>query len=89
MGIRASSCAANGSVSTTSTTSYIQQIASGWGLTVPTANITLTPNATCGGLAGFSKAQLSYSFTTIVPRLIPLPSAGVSLSADACFPNNP
>ncbi len=89
MGIRASSCAVNGSVNTSNTTSYIQQTAIGWGLTVPAANVTLTPNATCGGIAGFSKVQLTYQFTTVMPRLVSLPSAGLSLTADACFPNNP
>lgn len=88
MGIRSGSCAAGASYNSGNTTSYIQQVASGWGLTVPSGNITLNATATCGGVSGLSQVQLTYNFTTIVPQILPIP-AGETLSATACFPNNP
>lgn len=89
MGIRANSCASSGAYSAASTTTYIQGIASGWGLTIPSGNITLNTSVTCGGVTGLSQVQLTYTFATIVPQILPSLASGETLTATACFPNNP
>jgi Flp pilus assembly protein TadG len=89
MAIGQSSCSSNGTFSASKTQTYIQQTAAQWGLTIPTANIALSSSATCGGVTGYSQATLSYTFNSVVPALVLLPAGGKSLSASACFPNNP
>jgi Flp pilus assembly protein TadG len=88
MGILESSCASGGGFSSTGTTSYVQQVASGWGISVPTADVTLNHNATCGGQTGFSQVSLAFTFTSVVPKIVLL-VGGENLTATACFPNNP
>jgi|GEM_PF-392218 Flp pilus assembly protein TadG len=84
------SCTASGAYSQTTAISYAQNIAGGWGVTVPSSGITPSTSANCGGSAGgFSQVSLSYTFTSVVPQLVHLNSAGVSLTASACYPNNP
>lgn len=89
MGILQSSCASGGSFSSANATSYVQQVASGWGITVPSAGVTLTQNATCGSVTGFSQVSLTVTFTSVVPLTVLMPSGGQTLTATACFPNNP
>ncbi|HUC65220.1 MAG TPA: TadE/TadG family type IV pilus assembly protein [Stellaceae bacterium] len=88
MGILANSCASGGGFNSTSTTSYIQQVAGGWGITVPSADVTLNHNATCGGETGFSQVSLAFAFTSVVPKIVLLVGSD-NLTATACFPNNP
>lgn len=87
--IQSSPCASGGSYSATSTQTYIQNIASGWGLSVPTSNITLNNSATCGGTSGFSQVTLTSTFNTPVPKIVLLAAGGTTLTASACYPNNP
>jgi Flp pilus assembly protein TadG len=87
MGILESSCASAGAYSATGSTSYITSVANGWGITLPSSDLTLNAAATCAGVAGFSQVSISYTFQTILPRLITALAHGVSLSASACFPN--
>ena len=83
-----SPCASGGSYSSTITTSYIQTVASGWGLTIPSSGVSLNSSATCAGTAGFSQVTLTSNFVTVVPQIVLLPAGGKSLSATACYPNN-
>ena len=53
--IQSSACGASSSYSAASTKSYIETAASGWGLSVQDADITLDNTATCGGVTGFSR----------------------------------
>lgn len=82
-----SPCASSGSYSSTTAISYIQGIASGWGLSLPSANISPTP-AGSGGCAGLSQVTLTKTFNSVVPNLIHLGSGGIPLTASACYPNN-
>lgn len=85
----ASACASAGSYSSTTTTSYIQTVAGGWGLSLPSTGITLDNAAACGsGGTGFSQVTLTSSFTSVVPNLLQLATGGASLTATACYPNN-
>lgn len=85
IGVVSSACSSGGAFSSSAAQTYIQNVASGWGLSVPTGDITPTQSTTCGGVSGFSKVQISYTFSTIVGDLIPsLKSAAMSVSS--CYP---
>ena len=49
MGVVATNCASGAAYSSTNTLSYVQSVASTYGVTVPTAGVTLSRAATCGG----------------------------------------
>jgi Flp pilus assembly protein TadG len=89
IGLVQSGCGTAGVYSASLAQSYTQAQAAAWAVTVPTANITVSESTTCAGIAGFSQVAITYTFKTVVPLLIPSLSAGVPLSAVACFPNNP
>lgn len=86
MGVLQTDCAATRTYSSTNTTTFAQQLAAGYGVTVPTADITLDNAATCGGASNLSKVTISYTYQSSVPVLLP----GLSskpLTEVACFPN--
>ncbi len=83
-----SSCASGGSYSSSTTTTYIQNTAKGWGLSVPSSGISLNNAASCGGTSGFSQVTLTSTFNSVVPNLVQLSTGGVTLTASACYPNN-
>jgi len=87
-GILQASCASGGVYNGSGTISYIQQVAGTWGVTIPSADITATNSTTCGGASGFSQVQISYTFKTIVPAIIPIGSGGKTLTVQSCYPNN-
>jgi Flp pilus assembly protein TadG len=74
--------------SSSSTTSYIESVASGWGLTLTNSEVSLNNAATCGGVSPSSQVMLTTTFTTPVPQLVLLAAGGTSLTATACYPNN-
>jgi Flp pilus assembly protein TadG len=88
IGVHQTDCYSAGVYSATGTTAYVQNVATGWGISVPTADITPTQSANCGGVAGFAKITIAYNFSTVAGSLIPSFS-NVPLAAKACFPNNP
>lgn len=83
-----SPCASGGSYSAATTQSYIQTVASGWGLSIPNSGISLNNAAACGGTSGFSQVTLTITFATVVPQIVLLAAGGTSLTATACYPNN-
>jgi hypothetical protein len=87
--IQGSVCASSGHYSATSTKSYIETTAGGWGVSVQDADITLSNTATCGGTTGFSQVTITNNFNTPVPQIVLLAAGGTSLTATACYPNNP
>ena len=86
MGVLATDCASSAAYSSTKTLSYVRQVASTYGVTVPTAGVVLSTAASCGGASGFSKVTINYTFTTVVPNLITGLSS-VAMTQQACFPN--
>jgi Flp pilus assembly protein TadG len=89
MAIRQTACASSGSYNATNTTSHIQQVGSQWGVLISTAGISLSANTACGGTTGFSQVTITTTFTSPVPQLVQLALGGTSLTATACYPNNP
>lgn len=88
IGVQSTSCYSSGSYSASATTSYVRNVASGWGISVPAADITPTQSTTCGTVAGFAEIQISYNFSTVVGKLIPA-LRNRTLNVTSCFPNNP
>jgi Flp pilus assembly protein TadG len=89
MGMSASSCAASGAYSSSNTTTYVENLASGWGVTLTASDISLNNNATCAGVSatnGFSSVTITYTFQSVVPFISSL-NGGKSLTSTACFPN--
>jgi Flp pilus assembly protein TadG len=87
MGVLSSSCASGGTYSSSNTTTYILAVASDWNLTLTSSALTLTPNGSCGGVAGFSQVTISYTFETVVPQLLDALTSGIPMTVQACFPN--
>ena len=91
MGMTAGSCASGGSYSSSATTTYVQGVATTWGLTLTGSNITLNSNTTCAGVTaanGFSTVTLTYTFQSVVPNEVLALQSGAPLTTTACFPNN-
>ena len=91
MGMSATSCASGGSYSSGNTMTYVESVASNWGVTLANTNITLNNSATCAGVSapnGFSTVTISYTFQSIVPNEVRALTGGEVLSNTACFPNN-
>jgi Flp pilus assembly protein TadG len=83
------SCASSGSYSSSNTTSYVQNVAAGWGLSLPSSGVSLSTSANCGGSSGgFSQVTLTSTFNSVAPKLVKLNAGGVTLTASACYPNN-
>jgi Flp pilus assembly protein TadG len=89
MGVLSANCASAGSVNTAATDSFIQSVGAGWMISIPSSAIALNPNTVCGSVAGFSQVTLTYTFSTAVPNLIRVLAPGVTLTAQACYPNQP
>ena len=87
MGVLNTNCASAGVFSASSSTAYIQDVAKGWGILLPSSGVKLDRNATCAGVSGFSSVTLSYAFHTGAPALL-APLNSVPLEVNACFPNN-
>ena len=90
MGLSATSCAAGGSYSSANTTTYIEGVASNWGVTLTAADIALNGNATCAGVTapnGFSSVTITYTFQSIAPDIVTTLAGGTTLTTTACFPN--
>ena len=85
--ISQTSCESAGAYNSSSTVSYVQNVASGWGITVPSADITPTQSTTCGTVSGFSQISISYSYSTIVGSLIPS-LHNFPINVSSCFPTN-
>jgi len=86
IGVVSSACSSGGAYSASTAKTYIQGVASGWGISLPTADITPTQSTTCAGVSGFSEVQISYTFSTIVGKLIPSLS-NQAISVNSCYPS--
>jgi Flp pilus assembly protein TadG len=87
MGVRAPACASGGVYNATNSKTYMQGVATGWGITLTAASITVNANSASGACTGLSEVSISYTFQTAVPGLLTMLSAGSSLTGHACFPN--
>jgi len=87
IGMLSGSCASAGAYSSTNATSYAEQVASGWGVTLSSSNLAMSANEGSGACAGLSQVSISYTFVTVVPGLLSMLSGGAALTAQACFPH--
>ena len=85
--VQSSSCYSGGAYSSSTTQTYVRNVASGWGISVPTADITPTQSTTCAGVAGFAQVQISYTYSTIVGALIPS-LRSEPMTVNSCFPDD-
>jgi Flp pilus assembly protein TadG len=84
-GVLATACASGGAFSATNTVSDVQQVAADWGVTLTSANITVSNAASCAGVSGFSQVTINYTFQTVIPMIGAL--VADPLTATSCFPN--
>lgn len=89
IGISEASCVSGGTYNSASTVTYVQTVAAGWNVSLPSSDIVPSNNTTCGGLTGFAQVQINYLFNTIVPNIIPISTNGKTMTATSCFPINP
>lgn len=93
MGILSSSCASSGAYSSSNTTTYIENLAAQWGVTLTGANLTtLTRNSSNSWCqvtgTSLSEVTISYTFQSPLAGLISALASGLSLSGHACYPND-
>lgn len=88
MGMTQSACGTAGAYDVKMTQDYVVSQAGSWSVHLSTANITLNPAATCGGVTGFSQVTVAYTFQSLAPALISTLTGGRQLVATACFPNH-
>lgn len=87
MGVHQTTCSNAGAYDSSNTTAYIVQAASALGVAITATNVVLNANTSCGGVADFSMVTITYTFTSVVPQLIPGLPDGIPLNTTACFPN--
>jgi hypothetical protein len=63
----------------------VRSVATGWGVNLTAANISLNSGASCAGVANFSQVTITYTFQSVIPLISPLVSD--PLTVNACFPN--
>jgi Flp pilus assembly protein TadG len=81
------SCASGGAYSSSTTASYVVSVAAERGLTITSSDVTATYSTTCAGQGSMSTVQISYTFHTVAPPLLPILN-GKALTVTACFPHN-
>lgn len=81
------SCASGSAYSSSNTTRYVQGLASAWGVSLTTAQITLNRAASSGSVTGLSEVQLSYSFQSVVSTFVPGLSGTMALTGHAYVSN--
>ena len=89
MGVLQEPCAQSGAYNAAKTLSFVKRKAQELNVTLPSTAISLTANASCAGVTGFSQVAINYRFETLVPLAVPRLRNGIALRAQACFPNQP
>jgi Flp pilus assembly protein TadG len=91
IGVKSPYCTSNGTYDATATTAYLQTWLSDASLSAsaPALTVAATASTACSNVDGFSQVTLTYTFQTVVPALLGPWASGLSLNAEACFPNQP
>lgn len=88
MGVLQPGCKSGTTYSSSATQAYIKEMARDRGVTLSNSDLTLSPNTTCSGVAGFSSVTINYTFETALPPFVAEALVnGLDLTATACFPN--
>lgn len=83
MALRAPECSSNGEdVNFAQAMVNIQDDATKMGINLPSSSITLSDDAVCAGLPGFSSVSIRHEFPSVFILYVDFP-----MQADACFPN--
>jgi Flp pilus assembly protein TadG len=85
-GMTLDACSVNGTYRQSSAVAFIQSEAQNWGLAVPAANIQISAATSCNGVSGFSQVRVTYTFQSVVPKLVSLLATGNVITGTACFP---
>jgi Flp pilus assembly protein TadG len=80
-------CAASGSYSATTAIRHVKSVASAWGVTLTSDQITLNRAASIGSISGFSEVSLSYPFQSVVAGFVPGLNGTSTIVAQAFVPN--
>jgi Flp pilus assembly protein TadG len=79
MAVGSSNCS-----TTSATATYAASLAGSWGLTLPSADVTVVTGTTCAGVSGLDQVSITFPLANPVAGLLPgVPS---SLSVSSCFP---
>jgi len=87
VGIMQSECGENGSYSIQRSKAYAVEVGHALGLAIDPSHVMVDTAATCGDRSGFARVTLSYEFRTPLEGLLESLGKGVTLKAEACFPN--
>lgn len=87
MGIIQPGCSAGGVYNAAATTSFVRAQSAAWAIALTANDVALERTASCGGVSGFSKLTVTYSFKSLVPKLLDALGSSRQLTATACFPN--
>lgn len=82
IGIFSPDCAVGEELSPERAIAHIQQMATGWGVTLDTEDISFESDAGCDLSTGFLRVALNVSFNSVLPGL-----NGIQLQSEACFPS--
>jgi Flp pilus assembly protein TadG len=89
IGVKSPYCTVSGNYDATATTAYLQTWLNDASLPASSVTVTQTASTACSNVDGFSQVTLTYTFQTVVPMLLAPLAGGLSLNAEACFPNQP
>lgn len=89
MGVPQPSCASGGTYSAASARTFIEGVASNWGVTLTDGDVVLSQPAASGACSGLSQVTVNYTFNTAVPGLLTMLAGGSALTGTACFPQQP
>ncbi|MGE0668962.1 MAG: TadE/TadG family type IV pilus assembly protein [Sphingomonadales bacterium] len=85
VGILQPACISGTAYNESNTKSYIIARAASFGVPLSTGDIAVVNGTTCNGVSGFAKVTITYTFTSVAPKLITA-IASSGLSTSACFP---
>lgn len=84
VGLRAPTCAVDGTFNDGMTRSFIQEMAATRAVDVSESTIELEQETICAGEPGFSQVRIVHAYSSVLPAL-----TGSQVEVEACFPNQP
>ncbi|MEN3973801.1 TadE/TadG family type IV pilus assembly protein [Emcibacter sp. SYSU 3D8] len=88
MGILQPQCISGTTYNAANTRNYVISRAGKLGVPLTSSDIALNNSDSCKSVSGFSTVTITYTFSSVAPRLVTALTGSTNLSASACFPNN-